>query len=178
MKSIITPVAILSYPAIWEPRASQDDPTPKYSASFVFPANTDLTELRAAVTEAGREKFGDKYEGLLKANKLRLPFRDDGDEKGYEKGSIYFNAKNKMAPGVVSRYAGSDGKPAPIVDPKEIYAGVQVRASVRAFGYDTKGNRGIAFSLQNLQKWDDGKRLDGRKAAQDEFDAEEGSDLV
>lgn len=178
MKAIITPVAVLSYPAIWEPRASQDDPTPKYSAALVFPPGADLTELRAAVTEAGREKFGDKYEALLKGNKLRLPFRDDGEEKGYEKGAIYFNAKNKMAPGVVSRYVGPDGKPAPIVEPAEIYAGVQVKASVKAFGYDTKGNKGIAFSLQNIQKWADGKRLDGRKAAQDEFDAEEGSDLV
>lgn len=152
-----------------------------YSAVLVFPPGTELKELRDAAMKAGTEKFGEKvFADLLKKNKVKLPFRDDGEEKGYEPGSIFITVKNKMAPGVVSRFAGADNKPAPIVDPKEIYAGARVRASVKAFGYDTAGNKGVTFSLQNLQKLGDGKRLDGRKAAQDEFDAldTEASDLI
>jgi hypothetical protein len=47
-----------------------------------------------------------------------------------------------------------------------------VRASLRAFAYDTNGNKGVSFGLNNIQKLGEGQRLDGRKAATDEFDAD------
>jgi hypothetical protein len=74
----------------------------------------------------------------------------------------------------VSKYAGSDGKPAKITNPDEIYAGVKARASVRFYAYDTNGNRGVAVALGNVQKTGEGQRLDGRMKAEDEFTAEKG----
>ena len=47
-----------------------------------------------------------------------------------------------------------------------------MRFSITAFGYDVKGNKGISFALNNVQKWADGERLDGRVRAEDEFSAE------
>jgi hypothetical protein len=116
---------------------------------------------------------------LLKAGKIRLPFRTDGEEKGYGEGSTFINVKSKQAPGIVSRYAGADGKPLAIKDPAEIYAGAKVRASLRAFAYDNNGNKGVSFALNNVQKLGEGARIDGRLKAEDEFTAEasEASDL-
>jgi hypothetical protein len=74
---------------------------------------------------------------------------------------------------VVSKFAGENGKPAPITDPKEIYPGAKVRASLRAYAYSVNGNNGVAFSLGNLQKVGDGPRMDGRLSAADEFTATE-----
>ena len=82
------------------------------------------------------------------------------------------NVKNKSKPGIVSIYAGADGKPTSIEDPAQIYAGCKVRASLRAYAYDVSGNKGVAFSLGNLQKLADGERLDGRVKAADEFEAD------
>jgi hypothetical protein len=174
-KTIITPTAILSYPALFEARPGMNGGDSQFSATLVFPAGSNLAELKAAAAEAIKEKFGDQAAKLLSAGKLRLPFREDGAEKGYPEGSIFINCKSKTRPGVVSKYAGADGKPKPVTE-EEIYPGCLVRASLRAFAYDTNGNKGASFSLGNVQKLDDGPRLDGRKDARDEFDAMGGAE--
>jgi hypothetical protein len=72
----------------------------------------------------------------------------------------------------VSIYADDSGKPASINDPKEIYPGAIVKASLRAYAYSVNGNNGVSFALGNLQKIKDGPRMDGRLSASDEFTAE------
>ncbi|HKJ88554.1 MAG TPA: ssDNA-binding protein, partial [Gammaproteobacteria bacterium] len=52
-----------------------------------------------------------------------------------------------------------------------------VRASVRPFAYDTQGNRGVSFALNNIQLLRDGERLDSRVAPEEDFDAVEPVDL-
>jgi hypothetical protein len=138
----------------------------------VFEKGTDLAELKKAALAAATEKFGAKAEGLIRDGKLKMPFRNDGEEKGYPEGSVFMNVKNKAKPGIVGIYPGADGKPLPIDDPAQIYAGCKVRASLRAYAYDVSGNKGVAFSLGNLQKMADGDRLDGRVRATDEFEAD------
>lgn len=164
---VITPEAIISYPTLFEPRASEEGKQPKYSCALIFPEGTDLTELKAAAKEAAVEKFGAKL-----PKNLRMPFRDDGEEKGYPEGSIFFNARGTRKPGVVAAYADPrTGKPAVIDDPEAVYPGQIVRASVTAYGYDVSGNRGVAFGLNNVQILRDGERLDGGRSATDEFEA-------
>jgi hypothetical protein len=170
-KTVITPEAILSYPHIFQPAAPNPLAEPVYSCSLVFPAGTDLSELREAALVAAREKWGDKANAGIKAGKIRMPFRTDAEEKGYSEGSVFLNVKSKTKPGAVSKYAGPDGKPMPIEDSEELYPGCRVRASLRAFAYDTNGNRGVSFGLNNIQKLGDGERIDGRKRAEDEFEA-------
>lgn len=170
-KSIITPTATLSYPALFQPKAGLNGGEPMYSCALVFAPGTDLTEMKKAALEAIQEKWGAKAAELIRGGKLRLPFREDAEDKGYPPGSIFMNVKSKTKPGIVGRFAGPDGKPVAIRNEEEIYPGCQVRASVRAFTYDTNGNKGVSFALGNIQKLADGERLDSRKRAEDEFDA-------
>ena len=103
---MITPNAILSYPHLFTPQlppGKTDPKDAKYSCSLVFPKGTDMREMRAAAEAAGRAKFGDKYNGMLAAGKLKMPFRDDVEEKGYPAGSVYFNASGKTKPGPTLR---------------------------------------------------------------------------
>lgn len=170
---VITPEAILSYPHLWQPKAAAEDQEPRYSCCLVFPAGSDLRALKAAVIEAAKVKWGDKATKMIRDGKLRMPFRDDAEERGYPEGSVFVNARSKTAPGIVSIYPDPEtGKPTPITDPEQVYPGCYVRASVTAFAYDRSGNRGVAFALNNLQKIRDGERLDSRKRAEDEFEAD------
>lgn len=171
--TIITPKARLSYPHLFSPRASTPGADPSYSCSLVFEPGTDLTQLKLEVIRVAQEKWGDKAQAMLASGKIRLPFREDGAEKGYPDGSVFINVRSKTPPGIVDRYAGPDGKPVKITDPEALYPGCYVRASVRAFAYDTNGNRGVSFILQNIQKLGDGPRLDGKRPAEDEFEAVE-----
>lgn len=150
-----------------------------------------LDALRAAAKVAGEAKFGSQYAALLRNPNFKPGFRTDVEEKGYPAGSTFINARNKSRPGLVYLYPDPrDGKPALVVpglatagydltdaDKKGIkdvfYPGAIVRASVRAFGFETKGNRGVSFALNNLQLIDGTvPRLDNRKAAQDDFEAD------
>ncbi len=169
-KKCTTPEFRASFPQVFEPKSFQDQPA-KYSIVMLFAKTTDLKELKRAVFNAATEKWGAKEKW---PKGLRMPFRD-GNEKadmtGY-KDTIFVSASSKERPGVV------DQKRAPIVaDDNVFYAGCFGRATLIAFAYDKAGNRGVSFSLQNIQKVKDGQPFSGRKAAADEFtDIEEDSD--
>jgi len=165
---VITPEAVISYPQLFAPKEN-DKGELFYSCALVFLAGTDISKLKAAALAAGKAKFGAKFNP--ESQSYSWPFRTDVDEKGYPAGATFFNCKSKGKPGVVDRYAGADGKPRPITDAAEVYAGAKVRASIRFYAFETKGNRGVAVALNNVQKLGDGPRLDSRMAAEDEFEA-------
>lgn len=178
MSKVITPTAILSYPHLFEPQIAPGASDPAYSCTLVFEDGTDLSSMKKIANDVGLEKWGAKFAAAVKENKIRMPFRMDGEEKGYPEGSIFINCKNKAAPGIVSIYPGPDGKPKKITDPSEVYAGCKVRVSLRAFAYDVNGNKGVSFALNNVQKVADGQRLDGRSRAEDEFAADPDAGLA
>lgn len=183
-RRVTTPVGRLSYPHLFTPqepfRNAKGEPQgdPKYSGVLIFDEEAQGSDkfqaMKKAVTAAGIEKFGEaEFKKLLKGKRLRLPFRDDWEDKGYPENSVYINAKSSDQPGIVDRYADpSTGKARRITDQEEVYPGMYAVFSVTAFGYDVNGNKGIAFAINNVQKWEDGERLDSRVAAEDEFDAE------
>ncbi len=168
-KTLITPRARLSYPHLFEPKAPQGSDEAVYSCCLVFENGKDAKPLYDEALRIAREKWGQKADEAIKQGKIRLPLRD-GSEK-YAAGSRYLNVKSKSAPGIVDRYAGPDGKPIPISDPELLYPGCYVRASIRGFAYDVSGNRGVSFALGNIQKLDEGERLDGKTPAAEEFEA-------
>jgi len=178
-RRVTTPAAILSYPHLFTPqdpfrnKQGEAQGEAKYGAVLVFDESADLTELKAAAQLAGEEKFGAAaFKKLVKSGKARTPFRED-DDKGYPENSVFINAKSTSQPGVVGRYADPEtGKAQVLTNPDDLYPGSVVKASVTAYGYDVNGNKGVAFALNNVQKWDDGERLDSRIAAEDEFTAE------
>lgn len=169
---IITPQFHISYPFLFEPRAD-DRGELFYSCALVFPPGTDLSKLEAAAMAVGKEKWGNKFQP---GPSFHWPFRTDAAAKGYPEGSTFFSAKTKTKPGVVSRFAGPDGKPQAITDPAEVYAGALFRASIRFYTFESDKKKGVGVALNNLQKMGDSERWDGRMKAEDEFEADAADD--
>jgi len=96
----------------------------------------------------------------------------DGNTKDYigYAGNFFMTAKNERKPGLV------DERAQPIIDQEDIYPGCYCRASIVPFVYDNAGNRGVALSLQNVQKLRDGESFMGGTKAEDEFSAVETDD--
>lgn len=171
---IITPVATLSYPHLHQPQASENGGKPKYSCALIFAPGADLTALRDAINAAAEAKFPGKGADMVRKGQLKTVLRS-GQEKDYAEGSFFLNARTEQKPGIVYAWKGEDGKPARVRDEdvrEQMYPGAQVRASLTAFYYEKGGNKGIGFALNNLQKIAEGERIDGRKAAEDEFEAD------
>lgn len=162
--TLVTPVAILSYPFLSKTRRN-DDGTEKYGAVLVFEKDKDLAAMKAAVRAAGVKKFGDEFAGMLKRPGFRLPFRstDAEGQTQYPAGSIFMNTSSTDRPQLV-------GPDKTIIADVIFYAGCRVRAYLNAFGYDKKGNKGVSLGLNALQFVMDGQRLDNRKSADEVFD--------
>lgn len=155
----------------------------EFSLVAIFPKGADLSKLEAAVKAAAEDKWGPDPKKWPKP--LRSPFRKNEematkDEEGnvlkndkgglilpdgYEDGGFYIRVKSKQKPGLI------DSNKEDIIDQSQFYAGCFARATVSAFAYDQKGNRGISLWLQNIQKLADGEPIGGRPKAQDEFEA-------
>ena len=167
-ESIITPRAIASYPHIWEPQEAMDGGDPKYSISLIFDDDADLSKLEKEALEALHDRFGNKARF---GAKYRSPFRQDGADKGYPF-PRFLSARSTTQPGVVGRFRGANGKPMPLANPDELYAGAIVRCELKAFAYEVSGNRGVSFGLNNIQVLDSTTpRLDGKRRAEDVFEA-------
>ena len=95
MSKVITPEAIISYPHVFEPQTPPGASEPVYSCCLVFPDGTDMSELKATAAAVAKEKWGDKTKSLMEGGKIRMPFRNDGEEKGYPEGSVFMNVKSK-----------------------------------------------------------------------------------
>lgn len=172
IKTIQTPRARLSYPALFKARAMEQGQEPKFSASFIFDADAQKTPafaaMKAQAAAVAKEKWGDKM-----PPNLRNPFRN-GDERNdpVYAGTIFINASSKQQPQIVGGQIDPlTGKLRIIDDPSEVYAGCYVIAAVRAYAYDAKGNRGVSFGLQALQKIADGEPLGGGVRATEIFSA-------
>lgn len=170
-KKAMTPEFRVSFPHVFEAHTGFEGQEPKFSIVMLFPKKVDLSALKKAAFNAAVEKFGPKEKW---PKNMRMPFRD-GDEKadlsGYE-GTWFVTATSKQRPGVINQ------KREPITKEDEsFYAGCYARATLIAFAYDKAGNKGVSFSLQNVQKLRDGEQFSGRRAAADEFDeVEDGSE--
>lgn len=172
--NVMTPVFRVSYPNLLKPKLNDLSKKMQYSVVALFKKGEDLSKLRAAAQAAIVAKWGaDKNKW---PDKLRSPFRDQAERakkdpetgkrslpQGYEEGAIFLTLNSDQRPGLVNQ------KLEDIIDESDFYAGCYARATVRAFAYDQKGNRGVSFGLQNVQKFADGESLSGRTKAQDDF---------
>lgn len=178
MASVMTPVFRVSYPNVFKPKKNELNGQDEYSLVALFPKDADLSQLKAAAQKAITDKWGSD-KAKWPAN-LRTPFRDQGERAkvvdgkkvlpaGHEEGAIFLNLKAKQRPGVVDQSVQD------IIDESQFYAGCFARATINAYAYDNKGNRGVAFGLNNVQKMKDGDPLSGRPRAMDEFAPVEGA---
>lgn len=160
-KRVITPVARLSYPYLFQKSEGMNGGEGKYQCELIFAPDADLSELRRAANEAAKGKWGDKV-----PKNLRTPFRkgdeDREDKDGYE-GAIFIGARSKDKPGVVV------GRERLQAEESDVYGGCYVKASVTAFAYDQAGNKGVSFALNNVWKIRDGEPFGSRRNADEEF---------
>ena len=104
---------------------------------------------------------------------MRNPFRKNEDLENPVIGIpddwviMTFSANEDRRPGIVN------ARNEDIIDESEAYSGAYYRAQVRAFAYDSAGNKGVSFGLQNVQKMAEGDPLGGRIPASKAFEAVE-----
>ena len=170
--SVHTPIGILSFPHLFSPRPRAPGGEPVYQCSLLFDQQAQRSPayaaLKRAVAECIEEEFGtgkSRDSGFVAG--LRLPFRKCSEKqyKGYDiPGGFYISPWTKSRPGVI------DAQRNEITLAEDVWAGQLARITVAAFAYNTSGNRGVSFALNNVQICrTDGERLDGRRAAKDEF---------
>lgn len=179
---------VLSYPFLHTAQPERDDegnikPGGKltYSAAFIGTAATPpavLVRVKAALLAVMVEKMGseEKARAAIAEGSLRWPLRKDVTAKKYDKvGGLWFlNARSQHKPGLVHRIPDPafPTRPLRIEEPdmveKLFYPGAVVNATVRAYYYNVKG-AGVTFSLENVQWVADGKRLDSKVDATDDF---------
>lgn len=173
MSSVRTPIGILSFPVLFSPRPRAPGGEPVYQCSLLFDQQAqrhpDFAALIAAMNECIDEQWGaGKSRDKAFLQGIRRPFRRTQEKqyKGYDiPGGLFISPWTKSRPGVV------DAQRNEITVPEDIWAGQLARATVAPFAYNQAGNRGVSFALNNLQICrTDGERLDGRRAAPDDFD--------
>lgn len=142
---------------------------PYFSASFIMPKDhPDLDKLEAAITEAAKQKWPQKFASHLKAARAKdkLPLHD-GDLKADKPygaayaGNFYIsarnNAKTSPAPTVVNAAAK---KLDSANDPQAPYSGCYVNVFLSIYAYQNEGE-GIGASIAGVQFASDGERLSG-----------------
>ena len=145
----ITPEFRAGYVGLFRASAPKEDPNgkKKFSIRAIFMPGADLKQLKLDAEAAAIEKWGANV-----PKNLRSPFRLneelDNPVAGVPDDAIVmtFSANEDRRPGVV------DANLQDIIDEAECYSGAWYRAQVRAFAYEAKGNKGVSFGLQNVQK--------------------------
>ena len=167
--SCTTPVFRASYPNVFTPKRNDLNGKDEYSLVALFGKGADISALKAAANAAVIKKWGqDKAKW---PPNLKTPFREHKEKikdgkypDGYEEGGIFVTLKAQTRPTVV------DQKVQEILEPSKIYAGCYCKASIAAYAYDNKGNRGVAFGLNHLQLVKDGPTISGRPSVTDAFE--------
>lgn len=174
---VITGMVRFSYVHVFEPSAAAEGAEPKYSVSIIIDKNDTktLAAIKAAIEEAkqlGKNKITDS-KGRIPAN-LKQPLRDGDidrpDDEAYA-GAMFLTASSFRKPGVV----GESPECRPLEE-DEFYSGCYGRASLTFYAFNTANSRGIACGLNNLQKLEDGERLDGGTSAAEDFGSEFNAD--
>lgn len=168
-----------SYVNAWEAK-SINGGTPKFSVSLIIPKSDTKTvaKIKAAIEAAykeGEAKLKGNSRTVPALSAIKTPLRDGDaerpDDPAYAN-SYFMNANSNTAPGIV------DADCQPILERSEVYSGVYGRASVNFYAFNSNGNRGIACSLNNLQKIRDGEHLGGKSSAEDDFATDDEEDFL
>lgn len=162
----------LAFPQLFQPATVNGEGDPAFSASFLLESDhPQLAEIRKAMEQVGKEKWGAKWETVKKEITAKDRFAlHDGDTKadyaGFE-GNFFISSRNKSRPTVIDRdktpLDSTDGRP---------YAGCYVNASIELWPQDNAYGKRINASLRGVQFLRDGDAFSGGGAASaDEFEA-------
>lgn len=181
----VTPDGIVGFNSVFEPKGFPGDKKktgeakePKHRLDLIFAMDVDLVTLRKIVLRAAIAKFGidaDEVKERFKSGDLAKPFHRSGPDTKYGR---KYKAPYDI-PGIFIRASTDKDHPPQVVDPRakdlkrqqDFFAGCVACASVYAHAYDTMGNEGVTFYLNNVQLVEKGEKrmLSMRKAASDEF---------
>lgn len=173
---VVTGKVRFSYLNAFTPKAINEGDEPKFSVSLLIPKSDKETigKIKKAIKDAleeGKAKFNGKVPTVFK-NPLRDGDEEKPDDEIYE-GMMFMNANNSRQPGIV------DENREAILDQNEIYSGCYGRAHVELYAFNVNGNKGVACSLQNLQKLEDGERLGAAiESAESAFGDEDSDNLL
>ena len=176
---VVTGKCTFSYLNCWDPK-SINGGTPKFSVSLIIPKSDTKTvnkikEAIKAAYEEGNSKLKGNSRSVPALSVIKTPLRDGDaerpDDEAY-KNSYFINANSPTAPGIVDANCNQ------IIDRSEMYSGVQGRASINFYAFNSNGNRGIACGLNNLQKLSDGTPLGGKSRAEDDFSTSDDEDFL
>lgn len=160
---VITGLVRFSYAHVFE-KSSVNGGTEQYSAALLIPKSdkSTLENIKKAIQAAKEEGKDKKFNGKIPA-KMKEPLRDGDEEHPDDEnyaGHYFVNANNKnRKPKLV------DANLNEILDPEEFYSGCFGRAAISFYAFNSNGNRGIACSLENIQKIKDGEPLSGGQVA-------------
>ena len=162
-----TPLFRAAFTSVFKKRAYENGDE-KFEITLLFPKSgkdkADLKILKAAAKTAATETpLWDKIPKGLKS-----PFRD-GDNVEWDgfADHTFIRTSSIHRPKIINR----DG--VELMTDEEFYAGCWAYATVNAYAYDKKGNRGISFGLQNLIFIRDDEKFSGNSSAEEDF-----SDLI
>lgn len=162
---VVTGLVRFSYLQVWQP-VTDDSGKKKYKACLLIPKKDKATlrKIDAAVNAAIAAKWGSKP-----PKGLKLPLRDGDDEKDGEEfeGMKFVNCTTTRKPGLL------DARREEILDEEEVYSGAWGKASINFYAFEADGNKGVAVSLNALQKLKDDENLSGGGWSADDFEDEE-----
>jgi len=163
--------------AIYSPKAFGEG-DPAYGGKFIVPPDhPQRPEIKAAMLQAAKDKWGDKAEAVLKVliddKKVCYLERTYTNQKGdvYDgfEGNFYLSARNGGdTPTKPSAFAADNSPAGP--DSGIIYSGCYVDASVDIYAQDNKFGRRINCSLRGVRFAGPGESFGGgAPASADEF---------
>ena len=164
---VITDVVRFSYCHVFKPQSVEEGGEKKYSVNVLIDKKNKalVKKIREAIEAAKEEGKAKTFAGKIPAN-CKVPLRDGDEERPEDEtyaGMYFINATSKTKPGIIDR------NKVEITDEDEFYSGCFGRISMNFYAFNTKGNKGIAAGLNNLQKVKDGERLSGRASAGADF---------
>lgn len=165
----------VSYAHVFEPTSFEEGGKKKYSVSLIIPKSDTVLvgKIKAAINSAVALGKQSLWGGTIPKNLAESPLRDGdikrSDDEVYAD-SYFVSAKSdhKVTPNKIKGRKMVDGKQKlileEITDEEEFYSGCYVYASVNFYPYKT-GGKGIAASLDNILKVEDGEPLSGGGAS-------------
>lgn len=167
--------ARLSYANLAEAKTNKNDVNgiPYYSTQIIIPKSDKKTLERftkaiESIKQSDRAKeiWGAKTN--LKSIKSPLRDGDEADNQELLAGNVYFSAKNKRQPMLVSRDKIEFSTAEEIEE--ELYSGCYAQVIVSLYPYNFNGNKGIGAWLEGVRKIADGEPLAGTKVSVDDFE--------
>lgn len=169
-EKVTTPKFRANFVHVFKPKRHNDGKE-RYEVLAAFEVGADMADLKSAAVAACKDKFGDKYETVMKHPNFKSPFKKQEDQVDRDG-----NLRAGMTEGAICISIGCNadqGRPI-VLDEKlndihasdEFRSGDYARAIVDCFAYDhPTGGRGVSFALESLQRAGRGEALGGGQRA-------------